>query len=73
MSLRAHHPTLLIEELRTTSGYLGLDAKFADILISETQPMLAAIEKLVHDRFNIHHMAIQFECEGCDGPLSGHI
>lgn len=69
--LHAHdiHIWTLTSGLYAMSAHIGVD----NIRISETQPILAAIETLVRDRFSIHHMAIQFECVGCEGPLKGHI
>jgi len=36
-----------------------------DVLVSQTEKKIAEIEKLLHDRFEINHVTIQFESDRC--------
>jgi len=36
-----------------------------DMLVSESNALLAEIEKILHERFGIHHVTVQFECNQC--------
>ncbi|NOZ73850.1 MAG: cation transporter [FCB group bacterium] len=38
----------------------------ADRLVSETKPLLETTGEILHDRFGINHVTIQFECDSCD-------
>lgn len=38
----------------------------ADRLVSETTTILKRIEKILHEKFKINHVTIQFECDSCD-------
>jgi len=36
-----------------------------DILVSQTEKKIAEIEKLLHEKFEINHVTIQFESDRC--------
>ena len=58
-----------------TSGLYSMSAHVTtdDIRSSESQPILAAIEKLLNQKFRIGHLTIQFECVACSGPTESGI
>ncbi len=37
-----------------------------DVLVSKTEEMLTQIENTMHDKFDISHVTIQFECDRCN-------
>lgn len=41
-------------------------AEVRDIHVSETEIILNKIEKILHNKFDIHHVTIQFECDRCN-------
>ena len=48
-------------------GYIALSAHIlvADQAVSQTEEILKSIKELLHDRFEIHHTTLQFECNNC--------
>ena len=36
-----------------------------DLLVSRTGSIRAEIERCLHDRYDIHHTTLQFECDSC--------
>ena len=58
-----------------TSGLYSMSAHVMtdDIRVSDSGPILAAIEKLLEQQFRIGHLTIQFECAACSGPTRGGI
>jgi cobalt-zinc-cadmium efflux system protein len=46
-----------------------------DMKISESDSLRQKIENLLHDKFNIHHITLQFECNQCHdvGLIKQHI
>lgn len=54
-----------------SSGLYALSAHVLidDQLTSQSDKLLAAIQEVLEERFNIHHATIQFECQTCHGPV----
>ncbi len=46
----------------------------ADMLVSNTDIVIDRVEKLLHDKFKIEHVTLQFECNKCDNVelINGH-
>jgi cobalt-zinc-cadmium efflux system protein len=42
-------------------GHIRID----DMPVSESERIHARISQMLHDRFEIHHITLQFECELC--------
>ena len=39
--------------------------KVPDLPVSSTEELLSEIERVLAEKFNIHHVTIQFECDRC--------
>ena len=40
--------------------------KVKDMQVSETEELIAKVEKILHDEFKIGHVTLQFECDRCE-------
>jgi len=40
--------------------------KVSDMLVSKTEILISEIEKMLHDKFKIGHVTLQFECDRCE-------
>jgi cobalt-zinc-cadmium efflux system protein len=40
--------------------------KVSDMLVSKTEFLISDIEKVLHDKFKIGHVTLQFECDRCE-------
>jgi len=40
--------------------------KVLDMMVSNTEFLISEIEKLMHDKFKINHVTLQFECDRCE-------
>ena len=40
--------------------------KVSDMLVSKTEILISEIEKMLHDKFKIRHVTLQFECDRCE-------